>query len=827
MFSCPYCDSTRSSSDGLLGHVKLKHKDLMCLETACTHFDCKKKFVNFHAFKKHSISSHAQSTSIASKPATLSENNQTRDSGMQIDGNFVRPASILTEECKHDDFIPESDLGQGVNDLIAEYEKHCDDIKIFTETAYNYVASIVLKIYADPALARKNVDDVIGILIDFYNSKVMTMILSKCVTKNIDVMTQIINNAFSFFRSEHKAFTFFKERGYLIMPETVTLASLYGSRTKNAECIPTTISDKLQFILMREVLKRYLSMPGVLEKIIKNIERLKRDESFNSVFKSEMYKEIEKRYVGKFFLLLLLYNDDFEINNCLGSHRVISKIGAVYCTFFGLPPEYASQLENIFLFQLHKYVDHRDYGNKIIYKRVIEELTFLQEEGIEVEFKGEILRIYFPLYAVTGDNLALDLNLGFRKGPNTAFPCRLCLAPMALVKKMTQENVELLRDPEKHDEQCSKNEFGLLEVCVFHDVPHYSALTQGVEDAMHDLNEGICRYDMGFILHQLIYVEERFSLDDLQRRILEFNYTHDRNAIPSLSDNQIKKGYLILSASEMAFLVENLTLLVGDRVPKTNRSWKLYLFLREIMSIVYGESFSREVFAKLELLVDQHHKLYKLLTGKELTIKFHNLLHLIRIIMKMGPARLFACLRFEGNHKVFTAYAEANHNRTNPPFSLALKNQLGLAYRLCLNKGLDDRLVTSERSKLVVESSDCFMFNHLISNYALQDYERVASVRTKGTIYKENYVICIKNEQNEPEFGKIKLILVHEMNVIFLFFKLEVKKFNKHLAAYRVEETKDTGIVNQDTLKIFLPQVLHLLPDGHKYVNHRIYHTLN
>ncbi|KAJ8677795.1 hypothetical protein QAD02_013582 [Eretmocerus hayati] len=275
---------------------------------------------------------------------------------------------------------------------------------------------------------------------------------------------------------------------------------------------------------------------------------------------------------------------------------------------------------------------------------------------------------------------------------------------------MTKENVKYLRDPNKHDEQCSNNEFGLLEVCAFHDVPHYSALSQGVEDAMHDLNEGICRYDMGFILHELIYEEPRFSLNDLQTRISEFNYTRDRNTIPSLSEHQIKRDYLILSASEMAFLVENLALLVGDRVPSTNKCWKLYLLLREIMSIVYGGSFSDEVPAKLELLVDQHHKLYKFLTGKELTMKFHNILHLIRIIMKIGPARLFSCLRFEGNHKIFTAYAEANHNRTNPPYSLASKNQLGLAYRLFCNRGLDDRVMTSGERTLVTQAPDCAMF---------------------------------------------------------------------------------------------------------------------
>ncbi|KAJ8677794.1 hypothetical protein QAD02_013581 [Eretmocerus hayati] len=349
MFSCPYCDSTRPTSDGVLSHVKLKHQDLMKLETACTHFDCNRKFVNFHAYKKHWISSHAPRTSVVSKPPTVEEHNQPQSFEVQSGGEIVHSENPLTEKCTNDALIPEADLGQVVNDLVNEYANHCHDIKLFTETAYNYVASIALKIYANPAMPRKNVVDVIGILMDFHNSKLMNMISSKCMTKDVQPMTQILNNAFLFFRSEHKALKFFEERGYLIMPRTIVLDSPYGFRTKNAECIPATICDKLQFIPMREVLKRYLSMPGVLEKVIANIERLKKDKSFNSVFKSKMYEEIEKRYPGKFFLLLLLYNDDFEINNCLGSHRVISKIGAVYCTFLGLPAECESTRKHILI----------------------------------------------------------------------------------------------------------------------------------------------------------------------------------------------------------------------------------------------------------------------------------------------------------------------------------------------------------------------------------------------------------------------------------------------------------------------------------------------
>lgn len=51
-------------------------------------------------------------------------------------------------------------------------------------------------------------------------------------------------------------------------------------------------------------------------------------------------------------LPLILYFDDYETNNPLGSHKGISKCGAVYAKLPSLPPEYQAKIENLFLFIL-------------------------------------------------------------------------------------------------------------------------------------------------------------------------------------------------------------------------------------------------------------------------------------------------------------------------------------------------------------------------------------------------------------------------------------------------------------------------------------------
>lgn len=49
---------------------------------------------------------------------------------------------------------------------------------------------------------------------------------------------------------------------------------------------------------------------------------------------------------------LILYYDDFETCNPLGSHAGIYKLDAIYFTIASIPPKYASRIENIFLAML-------------------------------------------------------------------------------------------------------------------------------------------------------------------------------------------------------------------------------------------------------------------------------------------------------------------------------------------------------------------------------------------------------------------------------------------------------------------------------------------
>lgn len=187
---------------------------------------------------------------------------------------------------------------------------------------------------------------------------------------------------------------------------------------------------------------------------------------------------------------------------------------------------------------------------------------------------------------IAGDNLGLNTILGFSKSFNSSQCCRICLASKNEIQKQVQEDVNIIRTIENYTTHCEENMFGMQENCVFNTIPSFHVIENLSVDPMHDLLEGICRYDIGKTLNNLINKNQFFTLQVFHERIRFFNKTSfGENIIPLITSDFIKKEHIIISASEMKYLVLNLSLFVGDLVPVNNQFWELYLLLRQILCI--------------------------------------------------------------------------------------------------------------------------------------------------------------------------------------------------------------------------------------------------
>jgi hypothetical protein len=93
-----------------------------------------------------------------------------------------------------------------------------------------------------------------------------------------------------------------------------------------------------------------------------------------------------------------LFFDGYETNNPLGIHAGIQKLGAIYISLSPcLPSKYSPKLNNIFLAQLFNSTVRKDFGNKIIFNKLIEEIKFLEITGVDIVVDDKNYKFYFSL----------------------------------------------------------------------------------------------------------------------------------------------------------------------------------------------------------------------------------------------------------------------------------------------------------------------------------------------------------------------------------------------------------------------------------------------
>lgn len=327
---------------------------------------------------------------------------------------------------------------------------------------------------------------------------------------------------------EYKRFQYLRKSKYFISPQSFFIGEYYGNKSKEQNTILTVQKCEGQIIPMRETLKTLLELPGFYEKISSvlktNIAATYTDKTYTSVCDGTIWKSIREHYPNKTVIPLFSYYDDFETNNPLGSAARIYKVGGLYRSIAILPWQYASLLENIFLVQQINSSDRMYFGNAKCFRCVIEELKHLSNEGIVIrDTNGYEYILYFVMIALLGDNLGLNGLLGVNESFSSDYFCRICRAVKSNTRSATFEDESLLRTPQNYCEDVSKLAYGVNEECTFNEIPHFDCSINITCDIMHDLFEGVCRYDLTKII-QYFLTENFFTMEHLNERIKYFNH---------------------------------------------------------------------------------------------------------------------------------------------------------------------------------------------------------------------------------------------------------------------------------------------------------------
>lgn len=245
-----------------------------------------------------------------------------------------------------------------------------------------------------------------------------------------------------------------------------------------------------KFVPITQTLTNFFKLPEVLNEIKSYMNELEVEEKngiLSNFIKGSLWIEKKTTFEGKFVIPIFLYYDDIEVNNPLGLHATIQKLGVVYFSLPVLPPQYRSRLENIFFTLLFHASDrsNNSSGNYNIFRKLIEELNCLQNEGLFVTVDGRVEKIYVALGLFLADNLGLHKSI----------------AKSTLIEKQT-----LLRKISDYESDIDKgiSLSGLKENSVWNDIKFFHVLSNYAVDLFNDFYEGICRTDMALILHYYI-----------------------------------------------------------------------------------------------------------------------------------------------------------------------------------------------------------------------------------------------------------------------------------------------------------------------------------
>lgn len=581
-------------------------------------------------------------------------------------------------------------------------------------------------------------------------------------------------------------------------------------------------NSKAYIMPLRFQFQKFFEMGNIFQETLDNTEALESQTVYFNFVNGSLYKsKKEKIGSGKIVLPFFLYSDDFEINNPLGSHATEHSMCAFYYSFPTLPQHLLSNLHFIFVAALIKSRFIKNYGSNSALYGLIQEIRFLEEMGIDINSQGTVYHVHFTLGLVLGDNLGMKTMFGFCKAFNCDKFCRLCRRNKIDLKKDTKELDSFIRNVWNYTQDIEINDYritGIIENSLFNDIETFHVTENFSVDLMHDIFEGICCYD---ICQALLYFIDKkyFSLEFLNTRKQNFMYgeTEIGNFSCPLQLPRLVKSNLRMSASETRTFTHFLPLIIGDKIPRNDKVWKLIILLIKIIHICLYSSFTENDITLLVETIASHHQLYVKLFGP-LKPKHHFLVHYGTAIRTCGPLKKIWCLRFEAKHKELKKYMSVNFSRKNSSFSLAMKVSFQFSNFILQNKAT----LPLETYTVDNKENDCGNLHSFLESLKLnkESFISANTVTYKGTSYKKNFYLT--SFSNTLHLHKIVALLIDKQNKFMIVSsEIHLKGFDNHYQAYIVGQNTNELALN--FIDFFASPPLHIynMSDGSAYLRNK------
>lgn len=776
-FICPLCNFTQPFSEGILfGHLRnhLRSHEMV----PCPFKNCNYRTNSYSAFNAHKSRKHSGDSGFG-ECVVLAYNDSA-------------PELVAAESLRE----PAETHSPGSADTfdLDEINSQCDPDMLKAQLNHN-LASLFLKMQSILHVSEMASQEIVEHLtqIFFLSQPILKHDIREVLeSHDITVSEAILNEVVS----------------------TVMDCNVIVSATAKGKPLSSTKRRKTFIENNYPVVKpvQYLLQPGhtavhvpilkMIQKIFSHtdiLDKIKETKvAQNGVYVSHQdglyFKENTFLSSDEFKITLILYIDDLEIANPLGTSRKIHKICSVYWMLADLPSKYRSALHVIQLAALCKVADIQTFGYEKALGPLLRDLRTLEQDGIFIESIGKVVQ--GTVMCVVCDNLAAHELAGFSKSFRAEHFCRFCTATQ--VKLQTHEVASgefSLRTKDSHNSDVhavmhgvSRSQNGVQADCVLRQqLEHFHTVTGFPPDALHDLLEGIVPTELALCIGEMIR-RKYFTLEYLNDRILSFPYqgTDKLEKPHKIPQSFALKKSIGGNGHENATLLRLLPLIIGNAVPEEDGIWTVLMDLKEVVELSLSSEFTEESIQYLQSKIQDHRQMLKeAFPDFKLRPKHHYIEHYPDLIRLFGPLVHLWTMRFEGKHSFFKRVVHDTQNFKNVLKTLADRHQHMVAFHLSASGFFRPHQQASNVSSVLVSMLPDVAKTYVKQITASNVIYSTSKICIDGTDYNVGMFLSVGQEGGLPKFCRLEQVLLVNSSVVFLCQR-HISHYIEHLRSYEL-----------------------------------------
>ncbi|KAJ8017774.1 hypothetical protein HOLleu_44589 [Holothuria leucospilota] len=551
-------------------------------------------------------------------------------------------------------------------------------------------------------------------------------------------------------------------------------------------------SETFQYVPILEMIRSLLLKDDVFTQVMSS-HRKEVVNEVSSFRDGSFYQQNELFNSAETSLQIILYNDDFEVSNPIGTFTKKQKVNAMYFNIGNIHPKYRSKLHVIQLIWLCKSSLIQKYGLSKISEQLIEHLQTLEMQGIKVYKDGEEYLFQGTVSMILADNLASHQLGGFMESFRATRICRFCMCTYEELKSDKLKTLHTTRTEEVYNRHLAliqkdhtlASVYGLKCDSAFNKLQYFH-VTRGLPpDPMHDLLEGAVPKVWGEVLTNFVH-RKMISLDQFNLTLAQFQYKGtDKAKKPSPLTWKSGQVCVKQTASQMQCLMKIGLLILGDSIPPNDDYWRVLLYLADVCDLAFSPRHNQESIVLIHGVVKDFLELYLELFKNGLIPKMHFLMHYADHIANFGPLVACSTMRFEGKHSYFKSLAHKTKNRKNLCLTLAKRHQLLQCYHALSPYFLESDHITSSGGSVCSLSTFPEVVRTVIVSAlgSMSEIFKVHAVDINGVTYEENSVLVTGVVQNVLQFSTVSSIFLKDACVYFLVSDLKTVQYSSHYHA--------------------------------------------